>query len=454
MTIIRSEAPTDKQAALEQQMPKEMQEALEKRDLAALQRAMANARAAENLGFLGGARGAFRRFWTAASWTRSLKNNSQTPIGVAIEQRWLEGLAVLAPHFSMRKWCDLAKGCGPLDLCVEFFWAEGLPVLIDKAPQMVKQNALARACALRSAECAELLLRRGAMAEPTENYKFKPPIIAAVLSGSLECVKALTMLGASPWSDGFEIEVHGEQVRMSSPFMLAISGENPSWDIAHHFLDLGAPQRIGGRREVPHDELNRHPLMVILNSPRLLESALAFKKDGMDGESLLWRLSEDVLVDHRDKNGLGWSGYAHREEPNQAAMEFKRRLIENMGLKWRFSTPIASQVKEAFADIHAEPALAMDEKLVAARNAAAEPAAVEQCLAAMATMTTAMAAMAAAMGRLAAEAHDRDGVGTQAEATEQLEKKALSLMEKAVEMREQIAEIAGAPSGDRRVGRP
>lgn len=454
-------------AKTRREIPADMQEALVRRDLSALQLAISKAQAAESSGFLGGTRGALRTLRNASRWTKSLNNNSQTPIALAIKQRWLEGLAAIAVFSSVENDCDLAKGYSPLDLCADARWPEGLSALVEKASGTAKQGALENACRVGCVKCVDVLLRHGATATPIVTIQFTPPIIAAVLSGNLECVKALTTLGASPWNNSFKRKAGGEWIAIDSPFMLAISGKNPSWEIAHHFLDLGTPKKFSSRRKAQSDELNRSPLMVIMTDPKLLGSALAFKKDGVDGEALLWRLAEDARVDQRDKNGLGWEDYAHRKEPSKVAMEFKRRLMEKMGLTWRFANREAavenvqegqggSQVEKLSSDVAGDATLgaASGEDVDAAPTKGY--ASVEQCLAAMAAMTTAMAAMASAMGSLAAEVNDRNGVEEGAASGEgaHLEKKALALMEKAVEMRGQIAEIANKPCGDRRAGKP
>lgn len=438
------------------EVPEGMLDAIDRQDLGALLSSINNAQTRE-AGVFERARAAMLGIKLAPSWTRRLKNE-KTPIALIIEKRWLAGLAAAAPFFLMHNKCDLANDYAPLDLCVEARWSDGLSVVADRAGFAEKQAALLAACMRGSVECASILISSGAYADPrrkeglSEKQKLLSPLMAAVAGGSVECSMFLTSHKACPWTDVYAYMKSGRmQETMTSPFLAAISGDSPAWEIAHHFLDLGIPKTLLGKDKYPVDDRKRLPLMIILNDSKLLESALSFKKNGVDGEALLWRLAEDAPLDYRDANGLGWARYTNKHEECDATMNFRRRLMERWGIAptgggGRWSDTCAREPEQLLAD-SGEPQESNAHEIAESREARPEQTkrsrAVEQCLSAMGAMSAAMEGMAAAMASLSAE---MSGTAEPAEngfaRHALLESEARGMLERAVATRESLSEIA------------
>lgn len=457
--------------------------AIEAKDLQALDNSIQAAQAAAERSWLGGlsAKGA------PAAWTKEARGG-MTAVGAIIEQRWLAGLEHVAPM------TNLSLACGaripvfggahiktPASKCVLVGWSDGVAVVAEGTEQDLLQRALWLACMRSDEQSTAILLRAGASPTPSKPMVGKSlsaffavgasPLHAAVGARSAPCVEALLEKGATGWDFA--------ELGFMSPLEMALSNSDhgPAWEIAG--LLLPDSESSNPRQTLPSDTNRRTPFMEILAKPEVLASAMAFKSQKEGGAEFLLRLAaidnpEAYGKNQRDRYGKSWIAYAQMEDPYPQNMEFKSRLRKIFDSEWNFfpedqrrslavidgpqsggslGATTTAKVEDGFNESSQAEMLA---KTAGKKDSSGELDAmrrsIERCMseassvsAAVESMAAAMASMSAAIDDLASRLAEREGdegnaaelAGSAAKALE----KARSALGQAESMRRRLGHI-------------
>lgn len=444
-------------------LPLEMVEAIAIKDLAALKSAAAACEAEQQGGFSGG----LSKLVRGRDWCKQL-SGQKTALGLAIEERWAEGVKWLARLTSHTATVDYLRDLTAAGLCIETRWVQGLVEVAKAGERQYRTDALRMACAAAAPECVIALLANGASARQHEEER-RNPLFSAVSGGSLECVKILTDHGARPWIQTYSVE-GGMRRREGSPIFAGLDRKTPQWEIINFFLSLDEREKWMGKPSLPLNKSNRTPFMVVMNDPALIESALSFNKGGIAGEDILWKMSEGSDIDQRDINGLTWINYANAtaKDESNASRAFKLRVLERFVFSKQEPARRAIEksvdgsvelAQEMWAEEQrslADPENAQEkggateksrQRQGEPREAGEVDAAIEQCLAGMMAMAQAMASISSAVESLAALSQDSSA----REKVAKMESEALGILERAAKVRGQLAEISDNSSqGGRR----
>lgn len=355
-----------------------------------------------------------------------ISRGGRTPIGIAIESRWLEGVGMLAPLSNHDLPCSKIGSASPMEppmLCVALGWREGLAEVIASASERIKVEALRNACERGDAASARVILKHApAMpASPMADLRacerrphLASPLHAAIRGRNPDCVMALLERGADPdlfWLSGLVHPIHME-----------VGREEPNWEITRLLLNaMEAKAGLNGEIHWPTNEKGRAPLMEIMSRPSRIAGALEFRFEGGDGKDILLLMARRSSSKAKDVDGNGWLDWAKTPDSFPESMKFKKMLCEE------FDAPNGLASSDS-----------------AAPRGSVERA-VERCLSEAAAISEAMASMTAAIEVLAKRLEPKDscepGVEDRASAFEALAR-SRSIIDKAEAVRGKLVELA------------
>lgn len=402
------------------------------------------------------------------AWSRQ-KRGHTTPIGLIIDMRWAEGLSLVEAWTNLEAPCDRSTRFSisfPAEKSAEACWAQGLEILVKRSSPSQKMSALMISCLKSNVECVRVLLEAGTPPTPVKMLKNRyleghspftgaiTPLHAAVLAQSSSCVLELMAHGAEP--SAFVEKGH------LSPLTLGLRRTPPDWASLLPLLDWmlrtpRAPWQMD--RDTECDEF-----MSIMKNSSHVASMLEFKKNGLDGEELLWKMAELHDVNARDVDGEGLVHWANRNDPNAATQKFNARVLQAIGWKGAIPETPRQELGDPHPDAAQQLRAASNEKLGASgtpepmldafsqqQNACSEnhPAkdpmslahmqeALDECLVAMGSMASAVAKLSACVSSQESAANHQ-GAMVSADA---LRREALSLMGKTRDVRNQMSRLA------------